>query len=139
MSRIYNSDGSYIDILPSTFLNAFGAEPVPTNHDCINHYNSNYLYSLTDRNASHPYKYAADGTTIGGEGLNVKYSFVEYNRLIDAFTDPYKISPRKTNVYRSDVLPDLTAIECQDGEVYRIGIKFYNSKGQSSFVKWKLS
>ena len=62
------------------------------------------------------YKYQADGTTLGASGkfLDVEFVQTQYNNLAEA--------------------EDLELMK--DGEIYRLGIKFYNNRGQFSNPKW---
>lgn len=113
-------------------------ENVPPNHDCHNKYNDIYGISLKDRNDLHNFICVSNGSELGGEGINVKYTFVNHSKILD-----YKGNISNTIKHsKDDLFYDAVGgvytkmIECMAGEVYRIGIKFYNSKGQSSFVKW---
>jgi hypothetical protein len=60
-------------------------------------------------------KYQSDGSTIGGEGPYIKYALVSTS-------------------YTDDEAKDLKFFK--DDEIYRIGIQFYNTLGQTSFSKW---
>lgn len=116
---------------------------IPETANVLNRYNNVYNYPQGTRNTSYPYKYTKDGTTLGGEGLNVKYTFEPHARKIDqAYTNAYQVLPTKGEFFYENIAsitpssPGRELIEVQAGEVYRIGIKFYNKKGQGSFVKW---
>lgn len=71
-----------------------------------------YTWDSVNR-AFHIYKYQKNGSTIGGEGKFLKYAIVQ-KRLPKV--EDYKL--------------------LKDGEVYRIGIQFYNKLGQKSLPKW---
>jgi len=62
------------------------------------------------------FKYQSNGTTIGASGKYLDVSFVQtqYNNLKEA--------------------EDLELMK--DGEIYRLGVKFYNQRGQFSNPKW---
>ena len=103
---------------------------VPITHDAINYYNK--LEPVFGPNAEDEiYNRQSDGYIVGGEGPNIKY-VIEYTTQeeIDGDTaDPIKSHINKTSLIESSV-------GVQAGEVYRIGIGFYNSYGQCSFIKW---
>jgi hypothetical protein len=79
---------------------------------------SEYNYLKTD-DAVNPdynlYKYHKNGSTIGGEGLFIKYTIVNKS-INDANLKDYKFF--------------------KDDEIYRLGIQFYNKLGQVTDVKW---
>jgi len=111
------------------------------------------------------YKYCADGTTVGGEGVNVSYVFS--TNPIELASDPIGI-PSTFNIcssrqyqswstyfsntvypaadnkftdnpyYSSYASPINSGQLCgyRRGETYRMGVIFYNSTGQRSPVKW---
>jgi len=113
-------------------------ERVPLQFDCVNYYNSIYNSSLFFRagDLSGGYRHVGNGASIGGEGENVKYEFVEAESIIDTDSlNPGSAKLNKDNEYTASLFED-NVIECQSGEVYRVGIRFINNKGQSSFVKW---
>ena len=120
---------------------------IPTDFDCRNKYNDTFSVSLKDRNANDAYKFKSDGSTIGGTGVNVSYEFESKLRLIDTNTvagmteGENFVVGNQTDVFgnysnSSGLVATTEFIECEDGEVYRIGVRFFNEKGQSSFVKW---
>jgi hypothetical protein len=101
------------------------------------------------------FKYKANGTTLGGEGLNISYNFylekhkidagsnVEYQNinvasgpltapvLNDGYTYSNTFFPNLASPYLSGVIRGY-----KRGEVYRFGIVFYNKKGEASFVEY---
>lgn len=104
---------------------------VPTNHNCGNLFNNTSMpqteYVLS--------KYKADGTTVGGEGLNVSYVFEQGSIIISStgttYTEDYSL-----NTDYSSATVELSSMGYQRGEIYRFGVIFFNNKGQSSTVKW---
>jgi len=111
------------------------------------------------------YKYKADGSTVGGEGINVSYTFS--TNPIELASDPigipstFNISASRQyqlwNNYFSSVVAPIADNQFADnpyytsyaspinsgqfcgyrrGETYRMGLIFYNSNGQRSPVKW---
>lgn len=81
---------------------------------------TNYNYLSTD-DAINPdydtYKFQKNGTTIGGEGLYIKYEIVQLSQ--------------------AQLNGDLKYLKFfKDDEIYRIGIQFYNRLGQNTEVKW---
>jgi len=106
---------------------------VPEEFDCYNRYNQIYTFRLKDRNTSYGFKYNKLGTALGGSGLNLSYSFVTKSDTIDDPGSIVDIGDTKDIVKH---IQEDRYIECEDGEVYRIGIKFFNKNGQSSQVKW---
>lgn len=76
IARVYNSDNSYIEI-DATVSPDYSL--VPEEHDAINIYNDEQ-----DSNwSTHQYLYQADGTTIGGSGPNISYSFTTHAMPLD--------------------------------------------------------
>lgn len=103
---------------------------VPITHDAINYYNK--LEPVFGPNAEDEiYNRQSDGYIVGGEGPNIKYviDFTTQEEIDGDTTDPIKSHINKTSLIESSV-------GVQAGEVYRIGIGFYNSYGQCSFIKW---
>lgn len=113
--------------------NTYTTETIPSEFDCVN------MYNLLDYEASiSPLVYQLDGTTLGGEGVNVSYEFEETN---------YAIS---NDIQNADGIVDMNIPITQDNirwirgsyktfqrdEIYRFGIVFFDKKGRSSFVKW---
>jgi hypothetical protein len=60
-------------------------------------------------------KYQSDGSTVGGEGVYVKYALVSTPRTDD--------EAKGLSLFKDD-------------EIYRAGVQFYNKLGQTSFPKW---
>lgn len=119
LARIYSIDGTYIDVNTS-FLNNSNSAEVSAMHDCVNRYNQTYTYDKATRDSTYGYKYNVSGE-LGGSGKNIEYYFTTNTDTL-FFDDS---TSKKTLSY-----------ECMPGETYRIGIQFFNKKGQPSFVKW---
>lgn len=116
-----------------------GTVTIPVTHDCYNKYN-NHIPSYEGVNYNEGFKYQGDATTIGGQGLNVKYSFTG-----SVFNNPFQEvcidSSGNTDIYDnntdySNVITETQYVGYQRDEVYRFGIVFFNNKGQASTVKW---
>lgn len=138
-------------------------DSVPVEHDAINPYNNEDDYNTWILGQSQC-KYQSNGTTLGGEGKNVSYTFgfhrvvLDTNRVNSTKTYPWLDTDRITTGYTSGVLKaDGTALvnnvsnEFDNfaspiiealftgyarGEVYRFGIQFYTKKGTVTFVNW---
>jgi uncharacterized protein YneR len=105
------------------------------------------------------YKYKADGVTPGGQGPNISYTFGATTLVIDTNSNSQSNKPPfiKTEVDTSNLSQSVPnhitnnngsfssfkspykascQVSWQRGEVYRIGIVFTNTKGQSSYVNW---
>lgn len=137
---LYSTYGSYST--PQHSLNGGGtwepiAEAIPVNDNVINPYND----IDNDYSSSYKYIYQSDGTTIGGEGVELSYEFTSptgsTNVILDSggelveartyngdgkdYTNPGRVHEEKS---------------LQRGEVYRCGIIFFNDNGTKSDVKW---
>ena len=136
---------------------------IAEDHDAICPYNIEQNYVSL---ASTLYKYKADGVTLGGEGLNLSYTFVEHEMAsVDSAATttapPHLASSKWSSAATPDTIGMLDAnsnlVEIEKagsfkqfagsynssyftgysrGEIYRFGIVFYNAKGSTSFVKW---
>lgn len=73
----------------------------------------------------------------GGKGKNLSFKFYEYinPERSTSYDGIIKDVKYKTKISGSVVNSEYIT-ECCPNEVYRIGIKFFNQKGQSSYVKW---
>jgi hypothetical protein len=146
VSKIYDTSETYeieldstIKVVSTTYSDATVGEDVPEDFDCFNPYNNIYDTTLYDKiTNSTDYRYQSDGSTIGGEGINVSYHFENDTRTIDsnARTGASESSTFVVTNQSDEYSTYGDLIECEDGEVYRVGIRFFNDKGQSSFVKW---
>jgi hypothetical protein len=108
---------------------------------------------------SHQFKYKQDGVTLGGQGPNISYTFAATPILVDVGIGlAVNSAPLiKTKVDNNNVLQSVPyhitnnngsfsslkspykascQVSWQRGEVYRFGIVFINTKGQTSYVNW---
>jgi len=148
-----------------------GANPdwdsVAVDADAINPFNKEIVDPLGSwYNDSRPYRFKADGVTLGGEGKNVSYTFITKDLQVDnrsgdyiyrraapfyevdreditentGMTDPSgnPINLTYTNVFPNFADPYVETLYTgyTRGEVYRFGIEFYLKKGNTTFVKW---
>ena len=122
------SDPSAIDIDGTSSLSS-QLLAIPSTHNCINV--DNYLWDSDDHMI-----YQSDGSTLGGEGLNVSYGFKTVrNTVISNFTS----TTADIEEYSSSeviLVSNMDTLGYQRDEIYRFGIVFFNIKGQQSSVKW---
>lgn len=103
---------------------------------------------------SQQYKYKADGQTLGGDGPNIEYKFHLEPFVIDADTQPgfanlgnIPINSVDLNdgygnyantTYDNMASPFKSGLlrGYKRGETYRVGVVFYNIKGEASFVEY---
>jgi hypothetical protein len=115
---------------------------IPEEANALNIYNNvnsteeqenNTLTQATGRKQ----RYQANGTTEGGSGINITYSFTYETRYL-AIMDPASagldglINPTDSASYNQLGLYKTF----QRDEIYRFGIVFFDKKGRQSFVKW---
>lgn len=108
---------------------------IPSDFNCVNRDNAIYnndgqiaTYAFSPvRNESNLGKYGSD--VFGGLGENIEYYFVEY-----AVSDAVKNNSASTIYTNADAAVD--AVFGMPNEIYRVGVEFFNKKGQRSFVKW---
>ena len=128
VARMYKNDSEFIDI---TYPN------YPTTETEYNLSIKNKLdldVSPTTGNALYRYRGESAGIP-GGQGPNVSYTFV-LNTI--KFREPVTglgIWSVNGSIGYSDPLQN-DNVGYQRDEIYRFGVIFFNSKGQSSFVKW---
>lgn len=131
-AKIFKSNGNPLDgygyTLEKTFTSA--NYPSSTNEesklDCFNI--SNLDLNVASYNGD--YKYQSDGTTVGGEGPNIKYSFGVGRR-------PYGYSRETIHSGWGSLPSDIhSAKGYKRMEIYRFGIQVKNPAGQWSFVNW---
>lgn len=152
--------------LDGTVSSSIAWDSVPEQHDAINEYNESSITSRSqeayDNNLQ--YKYQSNGTTIGGEGKNVSYTFIKHEVLLDNTTTvqhrgyPWVEAERVSTVLNNGTIkadgnnwqhtlnnefnnfsnPIIEAFVTgyARGEVYRFGIQFYTKKGGVTFVNW---
>ena len=99
------------------------------------------------------FKYQSNGSTLGGDGANIRYTFYLHQTHVDSQSSAEKqslgYSPGSvpalgdgytyTNQsFENNASPFLSGLirGYKRGETYRFGIVFYNKKGESSFVQY---
>ncbi len=129
-------------------------------HDAINIYNdesdSNWFTSQ--------YKYQSDGTTLGGEGPNVKYTFITHSIAGNFLNNVSTAPPHVTVNHRTTdesingqlngdgstyIISDINQLENNAGayneayfrgyargEVYRKALIFWSRRGSTTFAEW---
>jgi len=142
-ATVYQSDGT-ATIIPSNLI-------LDEEHDAINTYNN-----LEDINFDN-FIYKSDGTTLGGEGINISYNFFTKDLLGDqqgATTNTPLCGPSSRVTYEDNFETSVTHFVnnqfnnyvspfvhqlfggYQRDEVYRFAIVFRSKKGELSFTKW---
>jgi hypothetical protein len=158
---LYDKQGSIeLTITPANLATIAIAETL----DCINPYNdeSGTIYNTlpaqnpTNWESSYQYKYQSDGSTLGGEGKNVSYTFLStdtfgYNGNPTAGVPHINTSRNNNNIvtgteeviennnYFGDFKSPLISTYLKGykrGEVYRFGVVFFDKKGTPSMVNW---
>ncbi len=135
---------------------------IPLDDDVINPHNHHPTEFLDFHYNHDRFKYQSDGVTLGGEGPNIKYTFVDRALLEDKNTqfgngnniNSKNILDPKTRVSSTQVLNDFNYQITQAipnhksayfsglyrgykrGETYRFGIVFYDKRGNPGYVKW---
>ena len=92
------------------------------------------------------YEFQTNGITLGGQGPNISYTFETENVIIDNHAnDTHTIYHPKQRSFGvnsvksakfADGIQAKASVGYKRGEIYRFGLKFTNTKGQSSFVSW---
>ncbi|MCK4500955.1 hypothetical protein KAU11_10700, partial [Candidatus Babeliales bacterium] len=109
-------------ISPGVFIDSAGAWEAQVaafdlEDDLVNPFNQDYSKGL---------KYKTDGTTIGGEGINVSYTITVVERKVsteDESTNSLAVAYTENLVLQLD-------------EIYRFGVVFYDGYMRRSPVKW---
>lgn len=145
-SRVANLNGEFT--IDGTNLSA-GITPATEKYACFNPFND--LDNDTAIPFSSGYKFQSDGTTLGGEGLHVKYEFITRQVLIDNYpsvddntyvTTSYGYPQQKVEVSNSidagyaSYANAAEYVGYQRDEIYSFALTFYDKKGRQSFAKW---
>ncbi len=116
--------------------------------DLINSYNNEYT-NYADWKINQQYKYREDGSTLGGSGLNINYSFIDvkvedtkltsnlFNNALRKYTlngNNNKRLPSGKEIHTGFKVPVTNEI-FQGGEVYRFFINFWNGE-TVTLAKW---
>jgi len=152
---IEDSEGNETEI-SSTEINANPTNwGIDADHDCICPYNDGFdALTTIDSNLKRQYN-SGTPSTLGGEGPNIKYEFVQFTMDLSSkhntYTQSYGNSPTvdsgsgtpstylhdgagtygfQYNPYFSDNLT------FQRDEIYRFAIVFFDDKGRQTFPKW---
>ena len=140
------ADGkNYYQITAASFANDIG--DLPDEHDCINPSNkaetnidfrqARYTHDTTLNSYQdlwyNSFIYQKDGTTLGGEGLNVSYKILTATRVTDNEVSQPQVL-RAIDTFKTPV--NYFKRSFKRDEIYRFAIRFKNKFGQYSFPKW---
>jgi len=148
----YNTAGICMLVDTDTSNNIYSATPTTDpnfsdTHDCINPYN--VLENEMDQdiavgisNEEKQYIFQSDGNTVGGTGINIdfKISYEDFlsdittgseNLFVNSGYNPLGSFPQFANPGLSG-----TKRSYARDEIYRVGIRYINTKGQKSFPQW---
>ena len=137
-SGLWKGDGSW-DIINSSYQ-AYGSS-ISLTHDAINPYNNVGLDGTrSDSSPSNTqlynFAYQTDGVTVGGQGPNVSYNFIDNLFILDNSTKGNEMSVTYPYTDFSNPVLETSMKGYQRDEIYRFGIIFYDTKGRQSTVKW---
>ena len=153
-TRIYRFNSSrnallYTSETFSEYITIDGTSPdwgiVPDDHNCINEFN--HIVQGWDSLTAKEFMYQTNGTTLGGEGENIKFEFITKDIVIDAGNEGTTLatirklqSPTDTinNSYTSYASPYIDANfrgYCRD-EIYAFAITWIDEYGNESFDYW---
>lgn len=133
---------------------------VPEDHDCIN-LDDSPIPNATGSN----YLYQSDGSTLGGEGPNIKYRFITEDFELDHYdfngaspvgapyrhasenatvnysinsSTPHNQIHSSTNTFRDFHSPMLSGFlrNYMRDEVYRFAVVFYDQQGNPGYASW---
>lgn len=142
-ARLYNESDTPSVNNPVVINGTSPNYSVSETHDCLNSYNLLEYDAVVDANVFYnDYIYQANGATVGGEGVNVKYqfyinamSFTPYNPSFPTNSlDCPKVSGTFSNY--SSIYNNFIKGSHQRDEIYRYGIVLINYAMQPSPVKW---
>lgn len=102
---------------------------LPEDANLINPYN---ILTEDSSPSNFPHIYQKNGTTLGGSGKNVSYTFGINQSVIDSDITQFSI---ETDIDNSNYTLGI-AKGFQRDEIYRFGVVFFDNKGRQSFVKW---
>lgn len=143
IANLYNIDNSLEYSIsgsaPSTTVGIYTSwNDIPVTADVISPVNYMTADSSKPGGSSNYNKtsvYQTDGSTVGGEGPNVSYTFGIDTKQIDS--DASVASRLQTTEENSNInYARYTLRGYARDEIYRFGIIFYNKKGRKSPVKW---
>ena len=147
-ARAYRFDDNQLcELLESDFTTAEntlnGAAPnyasIAYDSDCVNIFNKITPDKSDELNGSgNQQKFQSNGSTPGGEGLNIKYRFYNTTTSLrnSGVSEP---ANKNSGIFMNDSDFKLHIGQKrvhQKDEVYRYGIVGYDTKGRESFAKW---
>jgi len=128
-------------VLDNTGTNYSTIPSVADSYEIINPYNDGpaSVYSWDGEDAR-AFKYQKNSLTLGGEGANIKYSFIEDEKLSDVDINTYRVqsgSDATTKSFTNYKSPYKVQNKgYKRNEIYRFGILFFDKSGNPGFVKW---
>lgn len=157
-------DGGSFDAKTRRYNNAGDTPFTPGNPDNdLNNafnleFNKDKHWDVTWQSDTNQYKYQSNGATLGGEGLNISYTFhlermtedAETNQagyhniftLDPIFGDSHDLNDgygtRPNPSYQNNSSPHISGLlrGYKRGETYRFGIVFYTKKGEATYVEY---
>lgn len=114
---------------------------IPEDFDAVNPFN----WLASDGAHNYKFMFQSDGTTVGGDGPNIKYEFVTVDTYINEeaadnafrfYTENYENSSNPSYPGYASPWNAGERVGYHRDEIYRFGIVFFDDKGRSSFVKW---
>lgn len=158
-SIVKSNSGSQIIVNPASSSVYPNQWNIPETYDAINPNQDITTLSLSGSPIGNdPYIYQSDLSTFGGEGPNIKYSFITQKTYLDsqttnANTDAPSVTVNRlqssfnfdnfTRVNEGDTFFDFHSPYLDGqlrgytrGETYRFGIVFFDLQGNQSYTKW---
>jgi len=152
LTRRYNGAGT-----PVPPFTPIGNPTNDLNNAFNQEFNQDKHWDPTWHTAAKQYKYQSNGTTLGGEGANISYSFHLEPITVDVETQPryhniggnikygydshdlndgYGTYPNPS--FANNASPHISGLlrGYKRGETYRFGIVFYTLKGEATYVEY---
>ena len=135
----FPSEGNFMLLTNSGITNYYSKTNVPLNSDAINPSNLIEFDGNTDQQYRQYFK--ENGSTLGGEGVNISYSFNTRTFPMDRLSDGTATNNDKANYRAFNISGNLDVYSgrvrgFQRDEIYRFGIVFFDAKGRQSYTKW---
>lgn len=137
-SLLYNADLSTLEYTIDGTNPDYDA--IAINADCANKFND--VSTDETRSAADICKFKSNGTTLGGSGKYVEFSFTATERIIDSgeldsqFLRVYTNSNSSGYQDLSNPILVTESLGYQRDEIYRFAIVFFDKYGRQSFAKW---
>ena len=139
----YNIDGTASPPTVEDYLSVPQGDwtQIPLDFDAVNPFN----WLASDGGHTYKFMFQSNGTTIGGDGPNVKYEFVMSDTRIQEepssnafrfYTENYESAANPSYPGYASPWNAGERVGYHRDEIYRFGIVFFDEKGRSSFVKW---